>query len=147
MIIAIGDNPLRRSVFERFQGAAWISVIHPEAFVHPSVRIGDGTVVFAGAVIQTDAEIGNHAIVNTGATIDHDCVLDDFVHVAPGVHLAGCVKVGEGGFLGIGAAAIMSITIGEWTTVGAGSVVVRDLPANIVAVGNPARQVKSKEQP
>jgi len=96
-------------------------------------------VVFAGAVIQPDAAIGGHAIVNTAASIDHDCVLGDFVHVAPGVRLAGSVVLGEGAMLGIGTVAIPGARVGAWSVVGAGAAILGELPANVVAIGTPAR--------
>ena len=100
-VLGIGDNRIRRR-FASELPLTWISAVHPSAVVHPSVRPGEGTVVFAGAVVQPDAVLGRHAIVNTGATVDHDGELGDFVRVAPGVHLAGEVSVGEGAVLGIG---------------------------------------------
>jgi acetyltransferase-like isoleucine patch superfamily enzyme len=98
-------------------------------------------VVFAGAVIQPDAALGGHVIVNTAASIDHDCALGDFVHIAPGVHLAGNVRLDTGVFLGIGTVAIPGIHVGAWTTVGAGATVIRDLRAGITAIGTPARAI------
>ncbi len=102
-------------------------------------KLGRGTVVFAGAVVQPDAVIGDHVIVNTGATVDHDCVVGDYAHLAPGVHLAGSVHVGEGAFLGIGSVVSPGVRIGRWTTLGAGAVAIRDLADGAVAVGVPAR--------
>ena len=85
------------------------------------------------------SRVGVHAIVNTSASVDHECVLGDYSQVTPGVHLGGNVTIGEGAFLGVGAAAIPGVTIGAWSIVGAGAVVVSDLPERILAVGVPAR--------
>jgi sugar O-acyltransferase (sialic acid O-acetyltransferase NeuD family) len=139
LVIAIGNNVVRRQIAGRLGKSNWVTVIHPRACVHKSAKLGPGTVVFAGAVIQPDAQLGAHCIVNTAATIDHDCRLGDFVHVAPGGHLGGNVTVGDGVLLGIGSGAIPGVQIGEWTTVGAGGVVTRDLPSGCVAVGVPAK--------
>jgi sugar O-acyltransferase (sialic acid O-acetyltransferase NeuD family) len=144
-VMAVGDNYLRSRLVSRFEKLNWITVIHPSAYVHPSVIIGAGTVVFAGAVIQPDTIIGKHCIINSGVTIDHDCIIGDYVHIAPGTNLAGGVKVGDGVFLGIGSAAIIGITIGKWTTIGAGGIVIHDIPPNAVAVGVPAKVIKYKE--
>jgi sugar O-acyltransferase (sialic acid O-acetyltransferase NeuD family) len=137
-VFAIGNNATRHLLATtarcRFQ-----ALVHPTAHVEPSVSLGAGSVVFAGAVIQPDTRIGTHVIVNTAATIDHDCVLGDAVHVAPGTHLAGNVTLEAGVFLGIGTVVIPGRRIGAWTRVGAGAAVVCDLPANVTAVGVPAR--------
>jgi maltose O-acetyltransferase len=52
------------------------------------------------------------------------------------------VTIGDNVWLGSGAIVLPGVTIGENTVVGAGAVVTRDLPANVVAVGNPARVVR-----
>jgi len=83
--------------------------------------------------------LGRHVIVNTGATIDHDCIVGDFAHIGPGVHLAGMVKVGAGAFLGIGSVVLPGLAIGEWSMVGAGAVVIRDVPDRVTAYGVPAK--------
>lgn len=141
-LIAIGNNVIRKEIAQRYKNINWFSIIHPAAYVHPTVKIGKGSVIFAGAVIQPDTVIGEHCIINTGAVIDHDCVIGDYSHVAPGTHLAGGVRVGEGVLFGIGSAAIPKVHIGEWTTVGAGGVVVKDIPAGEKVAGIPAKPIE-----
>jgi sugar O-acyltransferase (sialic acid O-acetyltransferase NeuD family) len=141
-VIAIGDNATRRRIAIRYD-LPWLTVVHPLAMVDPSVRLGCGTVVLAQAVVQVDSCVGKHVIVNHAATVDHDCLLEDYVHLAPGVHLAGNVTVEKAALIGIGAAAIPGMRIGAETTVGAGAVVVRHLPPRVVAVGVPAKIVAS----
>jgi sugar O-acyltransferase (sialic acid O-acetyltransferase NeuD family) len=104
------------------------------------VQLGAGSVVFAGAVIQPDVKIGNHCIINTATTIDHDCVLGDYVHLAPGVHLAGNVSIDEGCFLGIGSVVIPGIKIGSKVTVAAGGVVVNHVACKKTIMGIPAKE-------
>lgn len=137
-IVAVGNNRVRQELVDKFATLEWASVVHPTAYVHQSVTLGPGTVVFAGAIIQPESRLGNHVIVNTGATVDHDCTLGDFVHLAPGVHLAGGVQIERGALLGIGAVVIPNRRIGSWTVVGAGAAVVRDLSDHVTAVGVPA---------
>jgi sugar O-acyltransferase (sialic acid O-acetyltransferase NeuD family) len=136
-VIGFGDNHLRQKIAAAMP-LKWLTLVHPSAVVHESVQLGAGTVVFAGAIIQPDCTLGEHVIVNTGAGVDHDCVVGDFAHISPGAHLAGGVQVGAGAFLGIGSVAIPRTHIGDWTTVGAGGVVVRDLPPDVIAIGVPA---------
>lgn len=138
VVLAIGDNRCRRRIAEQWN-LDWFTLVDPQAVVMPDVVLGPGTVVFPGAIVQTGSRLGRHVIVNNAATVDHDCTVGDFVHLAPGVHLAGKVSVEEGAFLGIGAAVIPNTTVGCWSVVGAASAVVRDIPADTVAYGNPAR--------
>jgi sugar O-acyltransferase (sialic acid O-acetyltransferase NeuD family) len=93
----------------------------------------------AGAVVNAFTKIGRGCIVNTGATIDHDCLLHDFVHISPGVHLAGDVRVSACSWIGIGASIKQGMSIGAKTTVAAGSVVISNIPADSIALGVPAK--------
>jgi sugar O-acyltransferase (sialic acid O-acetyltransferase NeuD family) len=137
-IIAVGDNALRQSIAERFD-LDWLSAVHPRAHVDATADLAEGTVVMAGAVIQAEARLGRHVIVNTRASVDHDCVIGDFAHIAPGATLAGNGHMETGVLFGAGAVAVPGVRVGQWTTVGAGAVVVADVPGEVIAKGMPAR--------
>lgn len=145
-VIAIGSNAVRRKILLRYPSTRWRSLVHPHAVVDESVTLGDGSVIFAGVVVQPDARIGRHCILNTGCTVDHDCSLGNFVHVAPGSNLAGAVALDEGVFCGIGSAVTPTRRVGAWSVVGAGGVVVYDLPRDVTAVGVPARVIKRRSE-
>ena len=143
-IIAIGSNRARAAVDRRLTGrVSWATAIHATAHLAPGVRIGEGTVVFAGAIVQPGSVIGLHVILNTACSVDHGGSIGDFVHVAPGVRLAGNVQIGEGALLGIGCSVIPERTIGAWATIGAGGVVVDDIPPDVTAKGIPAKSAKT----
>lgn len=139
-IIAIGDNQARQTIAQRqHHFPHWKALIHPRAYVHSSAKIGRGTVICAGAIIQPDVIIGDHCIINTGATIDHDTVIENYVHIAPGAHIGGQVKIGLGSFLGIGSSIIPDVELGAWVQVAAGGVVVNSVAAGKRVMGVPAR--------
>jgi acetyltransferase EpsM len=139
-IVAIGNNHTRVKLARRIAagGVTLISAIHPSAIIAGSASVGAGSVVMAGVVIQPGATLGENVIVNTGATVDHDCILDEGAHLGPGVHLAGTVHIGAKSMLGIGTVVIPNRLIGRDCVIGAGSVVVRDIPDSSVAFGAPA---------
>jgi sugar O-acyltransferase (sialic acid O-acetyltransferase NeuD family) len=141
-IIAIGDNKTRRNVCLKKSEAKWATIIHPSSIISKNVIIGEGTVIMAGVIIQSGAKIGKHCILNTGACIDHDCILDDFVHISPKCGLAGSVFIGEGTSVGIGSSIIPNVSIGKWSVIGAGSVVITDLPDYCTAIGVPSKAIK-----
>jgi sugar O-acyltransferase (sialic acid O-acetyltransferase NeuD family) len=145
-LVTIGDCRVRLTVAERVAsiGCQLAVAVHPRATIASSVRIGAGTVVMAGAVINPHAVVGANVIINTGATVDHHCVIHDGAHVSPGANLAGNVTVGRGSHVGAGAVAIPGITIGDNCTVGAGAVVIRDVAPGLTVVGNPAREIRRK---
>lgn len=121
------------------QGYRLALACHPKSVIAENVLIGEGTVVAAGAVINPDCLIGTNVIVNTSSSIDHECVIEDGVHICPGVHLSGRVRIGQAAWIGTGASVIDGISIGAGSVIGAGAVVINDIPAGVVAYGNPAR--------
>jgi len=139
----IGNAALRLELLRRARtlGFHCTSIIHPGAQVSKYSSIAEGSVVFAGGCINVGARIGAACIVNTGATVDHDCVLAEGVHICPGAHLAGNVEIGPRTWFGIGAVAREGIRIGADVTVGAGAVVVQDVPDKATVAGNPAREL------
>lgn len=145
-VVAIGDNAARKRVVEKTQHA-FVNAIHPSAILSPFATVGWGNMVLHGTIIQGQAKIGNHVIINTGAQVDHDCIVEDYVHLAPGVILCGNVQIGEGTFMGAGSIVIPGKKVGAWSIVGAGSVVIDNIPDNVVAVGNPARVIKHWRPP
>jgi UDP-perosamine 4-acetyltransferase len=139
--LAIGSNSIREKLGNDCirEGYQIINAISSHAIISPSVKLGCGVAVMAGSVINAESIIEDFAIINTGATIDHDCRIGRAAHIAPQCGLAGRVSVGPQSILGIGCKVIPEIKIGEQVTVGAGSVVVRDIGSNATAVGVPAK--------
>lgn len=143
VVVGIGNGTVRRKKHRELcdAGAPLVNIIHPRAWISPYVKIGIGSVFFAGAVVNVDSAVGDACIVNSGATLGHDCILSHAVHVAPGAHLAGNVHVGERSWVGVGACVRQGIHIGSDVMVGAGAVVVTDIPDGVTVLGNPARVV------
>jgi sugar O-acyltransferase (sialic acid O-acetyltransferase NeuD family) len=148
VICAIGDPAVRKRTVERAQslGLSFTNAISPAAHVLPEAKIGKGVMVFPHAVISRNVLLADHSVVNSGSTLAHDTSLGRYGTISPGVHLAGNVSVGEGSYLGIGASVIQHVSIGPWTTIGAGAVVADDMPGNVLAVGVPARIIRTKRR-
>ncbi len=140
-IITIGNCKIREAIANRIDVEEFFTAVHPSAIVSPRSRIGEGTVVMQGAVIQACANIGNHCIINTKASVGHDVVVHDFVHVASGATVCGEVEIGACTWLGAGSVVKQGVKIGRNCMIGAGSVVVKDIPDNVVAFGNPCHVV------
>ena len=144
LIVAVGDCQarLRLSALAQSIGFKLATGIHPRATIAADVHIGDGTVIMAGAVINPGAHIGENVIINTCASVDHDCVIEDGVHISPGGRLAGNIIAGRAAWIGIGATIINGIRIGAGAIIGAGSIVLRDIPDDVCAYGVPAKIIK-----
>lgn len=143
-VVAVGDCEARLALADRVRsdGLELVALCHPAATVARDSTIGPGTVLMAGAIVNPGAAIGANVIVNTAASVDHECRIEDGVHIGPGVRLGGRVEVGRGSWLGIGSVIKDGVHIGADTLVGAGSLVLRDVPSGVVAFGSPATIVR-----
>jgi len=143
--LGVGDNTARARVAESAlaAGSTLVTAIHPRAVVAKSARLGPGAVVMALAVVNADATVERGGIVNTAAVVEHDCVVGPFAHVSPNASLGGGCRVEGFAQLGIGATMLPGTTVGERTIVGGGAVVVAPIPADVVAVGIPARVLRA----
>ncbi len=145
LIVGIGDNATRRSVFEGLaaRGFDFVTVVHRHAMLAETVRLARGVFVAAGVVVNTQTEIGENTILNTGCTVDHDNRIGAHVHVAPGANLCGSVSVGDGTMIAVGACVIPNTTIGPRALVAAGAAVTKDVAEGSRVAGVPAKDIGS----
>ncbi len=144
-VIGLGNTFIdsrRKTIRERLDslGFRLPIVVSSNATVNLDVRLGAGTVLMDGVIINSGTSIGECAIVNTGSSVDHDCTIGDYVHIAPGATLSGDVCVGTDSMIGTGAVVVQGVVIGEGCMIGAGAVVVEDCLLPGVYVGVPARR-------
>ena len=142
---AVGNAAVREKIINKFancQHIKWATLVDPSVISSNRVAIGEGTIICAGTIITVDIEIGKHVIINLDCTIGHDDIIEDFVTIYPSVNVSGNVHVERNVELGTGAQIIQGKKIGRNTIVGAGSVVVKDLPEKCTAVGSPAKPIK-----
>ncbi len=140
----IADTRLRQRLFETFSAEDYpfVSAVHPMSVVARDVKVGEGAIVMAGAVVNAGSRVGENAIVNSGAAVDHDCLLGDHCLIATGAALSGGVIVGDGAFIGSGAAVVPGVSVGPRAVVAAGAVVTEDVPRDGRVAGIPARGMK-----
>ena len=147
-IVAIGDNRARASYAQKLAaaGLTLVNAIHPSAVISPTATLGHNVVIAPGVIVCTDARIADHVILNTAATIDHDCDIGQSAHICPGVRLAGRVTIGQAALIGIAAAVLPCLKIGQSAIVGGGALVHKDIPPHATAVGVPARIIRTQQQ-
>lgn len=147
VICGVGDSHRRFRLINRAKeiNCTFSSVIHPSAILTQWVRIGEGTVITAGTILTNQIQIGNHVHINLDCTIGHDVVLRDFATLAPGVHVSGNVILDEGCYIGTGVNILEKLHVGAWSVIGAGSTIIKDVPANTTVVGVPGSVIKVRQ--
>ena len=143
IFVAIGNNAIRARIMEGLlaEGHSIPTLIHPNAVLANDVKIGVGTVVVAGVVINPNVEVGRGCIINTHSSIDHDCRVGNYVHIAVDAHLCGTVSIGDNTWICAGATVINNLSVCDNCTIGAGAVVLDDISEVGTYVGVPARVV------
>lgn len=143
-VIGIGNNSTRENIATNHD-LKWYTAIHPSAIIANEVSIEEGSVIMAGAIINTGTKIGKHCIINTKSSIDHDNIIEDYVHISPGATLAGTVHIKEKTWVCAGTTIINNIKIAKNNIIGAGSVVIKDISEeNGTYIGVPAKVLMKK---
>lgn len=147
--VAVGSSAVRAVVVARLTSPqlSFPALVHPNVALRPVQRIalGAGSIIQRGCILTCDITLGRFVLLNLGCTLGHDSVLEDFCSLMPHANVGGGAHLGAGAYLGTNATVIHQVRLGAHTTVGAGAVVVRDLPAHCTAVGVPAKSIKSLE--
>lgn len=147
-IIGVGDNKVRKAIYNKFKDIKYCNLIHLSATFgyrqKENFESGIGNIVAAGVRMTNNITIGNFCVFNLNSTIGHDCIIEDFVNFAPGVNVSGNVHICEGAYIGTNSSIIQGtdskkIRIGRYSIVGANAVVVKDVPDFAVVKGVPAR--------
>ncbi len=144
--IGIGENRVREKIFfsiKEFENKL-VNIYSSKSIISEDAEIGFGTAVVQNAVVQNAVKIGKCCIIDTGSIVDHDTLIGDFVNISPNAVVCSHINIGNGVFIGAGTTVIDGITIGENTIIGAGSVVVNDIGPNVIAFGNPARVIRTR---
>jgi sugar O-acyltransferase (sialic acid O-acetyltransferase NeuD family) len=139
----------RRLIAERLglEDDRYATIVHPAATVGASCRVGAGSVLLAHVDLTANVVVGRHVAVMPQVVLTHDVTVGDWATLASGVRVGGGSRVSNGAYVGSGACLREGLTIGERAMVGMGSVVIRDVPADRLWLGAPARDVSRAPLP
>lgn len=142
-IICVANPVIKKRIVEAIAHKVQIiSYISSHAIIGKFASIGKGVVVCPNTVISTNAIIEDYTTFNCGCQIGHDCFVGKFSSLMPHVDLGGHVKIGKESFLGTKTTIIPKRILHNNITIGAGSVVVRNLKKAGTYFGNPASSMK-----
>lgn len=148
VVISIANPPIKKRIIEQLsiiKNISFPNLIHKNSWFSNNVILGYGNIIYPNASINYETVIHNFVTINMNASLGHNCILHDYVTISPGVDIAGFTDVGQSTFLGLGCNAIQGHKIGENVIVGAGAVIIHDVPDGATVVGNPGRIIKIKD--
>jgi len=151
LVFALGMPKTKNQVLEKIRNP---KVSYP-VLIHPSVimgkkdflAVGEGTIICAGTILTTNIKVGRHVILNLSCTVGHQSEIGDFCSFMPTCNISGEVRIGEKNFWGTGAKIINRKSVGNNVTVGAGAVIIDDVPDNVTVAGIPARVINGPAGP
>lgn len=143
VICAIGSSDIRESVVNelRSKSVEFVSFIHDRAVLGDDVVVGIGAVVCPDVIVTSHVTLGEHVHINAGCLIGHDVSIGDFVTLSSACNLTGGVRIGDRVFLATAVTIIPKMSVGAGAFVGAGSVVLKDVPADVTVFGNPGKTI------
>ena len=149
-LISIGDNWSRYYVYnqivDKIPNFEFVNAIHPSVIIGKDVQLGVGIVAMAGCIFNPKSVIGDFTFFATGAQVEHDCLIDEFASISAGSTTGGFVKLGKFSAITLGVTVIDRVEIGKNTVVGAGSLVVKSLPENVLVYGNPCKIIRTRNE-
>jgi hypothetical protein len=142
---AVGTSKTRRKIIEKIRrnkNLSFPNLIDPSAKMSEHIALGIGNIICADNILTVNIRIADFCIVNLDCTVGHDARLSSFVTLYPSVNVSGNTYFGECVELGTGTQIIQGKSVGAGTIVGAGAVVIHDLPDECTAVGSPCKPIK-----
>ena len=146
-VLAIGEPATRTRVIRRIRekGYNFETLIHPSSYVGLNSIIGEGTVIQRDVFVSCDCVIGNNCLIQPSSNVGHNACIGENCVISTNCAISGDVGIGSGTYIAVGVSVIQGANIGQDTVLGMASVVTRDIPDNVVALGNPARPMKYKD--
>ncbi|MED3667079.1 acetyltransferase [Geobacillus kaustophilus] len=149
VVIGIGSPRVKKLIYNKLKDYSHIkfpNIIHPDVRISNTNKIGMGNIICEGNILTCNIEIGNFVIVNLNCTIGHDTVIEDYTTILPNSSISGNVRLKEGVDFGTNATIIQGVSVGEYAIIGAGAVIVKDIPPHCTAVGVPAKPIKFHDE-
>lgn len=143
IVCAIGDPLIRLKLCEYFRkkGATFANIIHPTVMIADYSEIGTGVIICPNTIISTNVQIGDFVLINTLCVVGHDVTIQQGCTLSAQCDLMGGVYLEESSFLGSGVRILPHTRVGQGAKVGAGSLVIRNVPSKVSVFGNPAKQI------
>lgn len=147
LIMAVGYNDLNRgreNMFNRLKdmGYAIETYVHPDARIYTDHPVGEGSVIFPGAVIEPHARVGADTLVWCGVVVAHHARVADHCWVAANSVISGQATVERNSFIGVSATVVNNVTVGEFNIIGAAALITKDTSSGSVYLARSAEPLR-----
>lgn len=141
LVMALGTPAIKQKVHELLatRGCMFASLIHPRAVVAGTARLGEGAIICPLSLVSANATLGRFVSVNALSSVGHDVSVGDYSTLSAHVDLTGGVTLQPGVMIGTGAKLLPRVKVGAGATIGAGSIVYRNVPAGRSVFAAPAK--------
>lgn len=144
----LGNNKLRVKflMYARELGYEIPNYIHSSVIISPNVTIGKGVYILLGTTIMPHTVIKDYVMISMGVRLAHHNVLEEGVFLSTGCNFGASIHANNYAYCGISSTIMTGVReLGEDCLIGAGAVVIKDVPDKAVVAGVPAKVLKFKE--
>lgn len=145
--LSMGNLSIRREIYDRIiaKGGNIPTLIHKSCNISPRAIIGKGVQIMPGSIVQGDSVVGDDTVITVNTVIAHSSSVGNHCLISGNVMIGAYSHIGDMTHIGQGSTIVSGKVdrIGDNVIIGAGSVVLKDVPDNSVFVGNPAHFLKS----
>lgn len=148
IFIPIGNNKVRTYLLKSVIAAGFKTpnYIHPSCNIDPSVQIGQCVYILPGTNIMPLTEIQDYVLISMGVNIAHHTIIEEGCFFSQGSNIGANIYFKQNVFCGIASTVMTGVkVVGEYALIGAGAVIINDVPDYAVVVGNPGKIIKYKE--
>lgn len=143
VVVAIANYEVKKRIVNKINNRfKFATIVHPRVWLHDYMILGEGTIIYEGAILTTNIKVGNHVIISPKCGIGHDSIIKDYVSLLWNVNISGNDIIEEGVMMGSASTVIQGKMIGKGSTVGAGAVVIDNIDSYSTVVGVPAKVIK-----
>lgn len=146
----IGNNPIRVNFLKKAKdlGYKTPNYIHPTVNISRGVEIGNGVYILLGTNIMPYTRIKDYVMISMGVNVAHHSILDEGVFLSTGCNFGASIHAQKYAYCGISSTIMTGLhTLGENCLIGAGAVVIKDVPGNAIMAGVPAKLLRFKQLP
>ena len=146
--MGVGEPATRKKLFDKVNsdGINTPTLIHPDVYIPESTKIGTGTIIQYGCFISCNVTIEDYVYIQPHVNIGHDDVLKEGCMISGMGNIGGAVTIGKYSYIGLSSCVIQGTSIGDYSIVSIGAAVYKDIPDEMIAMGNPARPMKRNEE-